>query len=239
MFQDILLGLPLGIIMAFMFGPVFFVLLETAAMRGTRAAIIFDVGVLLADAVFLLIAYFSTSKLLESVKDEPWLFIFGGCLLIVYGIITMIKQRRNLFLMRPNHSRKTKKGDWFGLFIKGFLLNFVNIGVLGFWLGIIVAFGPTMEMNPYRLFVFFTTILATYFVVDLAKIFLAKKLEDRLTPRLVFQMKRTISLIIFLCGIVLLMRGVFPKPMKKVQNQIEHAVPMGEKVKKIQDSTRK
>src|SRR5699024_8322202 len=155
MFQDILAAIPLGIIMAFLFGPVFFVLLETAAIKGFRAAVVFDVGVVLADTVFLLIAYFSTSRLLDSIKDDPGLFIFGGCILVTYGIVSFIKQKKVIPHMESKSLRKMKKSDWLGLFVKGFLLNFVNIGVLGFWLGLIIAFGPTMNMEPERLLVFF------------------------------------------------------------------------------------
>lgn len=225
MFQDVLAAIPLGIVMAFMFGPVFFVLLETAAIRGTKAAIIFDIGVVIGDVVFILIAYFSTSRLLESIKDEPGLFIFGGCLLAFYGILTFVKQRRNIYLLRPKPFQKIKKADWAGLFIKGFLLNFVNIGVLGFWLGLIVAFGPTMDMVPRRLFVFFLTVVLTYFAVDLLKIFLAKKLEHKLTPRRVYNFKRLISIIILISGMVLIARGVFPAEMGKVQERVENVIP--------------
>ena len=59
MFQDIFTAIPLGFFLAFLLGPVFFVLLETAAIKGFRAALSFDIGVILADAIFLLIAYFS------------------------------------------------------------------------------------------------------------------------------------------------------------------------------------
>src|SRR5699024_1910696 len=221
MIQDILAAIPLGIIMAFMFGPVFFVLLETAAIKGFRPAVIFDIGVILADTIFLLIAYFSTSRLLESVKEDPWLFVFGGALLVIYGLLSFVQHKKDIYKMRPKPLEKTKKGDWFGFFIKGFLLNFVNIGVLGFWIGIIVAFGPTMDMVPNRLFTFFATILIVYFSVDLLKISLAKKLESTLTPRRVFNLKRAISVIILLCGLVLMARGTFPRPMEKMQHRIE------------------
>ena len=78
MLQDILSGIPLGFFLAFMVGPAFFILLETAAMRGFKAAFAFDIGVIMADIVFIIIAYFSTSQLLRSIKDDPGLFIFGG-----------------------------------------------------------------------------------------------------------------------------------------------------------------
>ncbi|MEY3438093.1 MAG: hypothetical protein RL265_678, partial [Bacteroidota bacterium] len=40
-----------------MIGPVFFVLLETSIRKGARAALALDLGVLLSDLVYILIAY--------------------------------------------------------------------------------------------------------------------------------------------------------------------------------------
>lgn len=238
MIQDIFAAIPLGIMMAFLFGPVFFVLLETAALKGVRTAIIFNLGVVLADVVFLLIAYFSTNRLLESIKDEPGLFIFGGAILVTYGLISYIREKKNLNC--PNtcteEINKVSKRNWIGHFIKGFLLNFVNIGVLGFWLGLIIAFGPTLNMEPNRIFIFFMTVLATYFVIDLLKILLAKRLNHKLTPNLIYKFKKSISVLITICGIVLVMKGVFPQSMEKVQEKMENAVPEISKLQYI-DST--
>jgi len=60
MIEDIQAAVPLGFFLAFMIGPVFFVLLETSATRGFRAALAFDLGVILADVFFIAIAYFSS-----------------------------------------------------------------------------------------------------------------------------------------------------------------------------------
>ena len=46
MLHDILTAIPLGILLAFTIGPVFFVLLETSITKGFRAAIVFDLGVI-------------------------------------------------------------------------------------------------------------------------------------------------------------------------------------------------
>ena len=91
MFQDILTAIRLGIFLCFLIGPVFFVLLETSAVKGFRAALVFDLGVVFADIVFIVIAYFSSYKLIESLKNDPAIFIFGGILMLTYGIISFIK----------------------------------------------------------------------------------------------------------------------------------------------------
>ncbi len=221
MLEDIFSALPLGVFLAFMVGPVFFVLLETAALRGFRAALTFDLGVILADIVFLCIAYFSTSQLLKSIKDDPALFIFGGTVLVVYAVISYVKIKRANYSIADFHAQKLKRKDYIGIFIKGFLLNFINIGVLGFWLGLLIIFGPSLNMDPTRMMTFFTTVLVTYLVVDILKILLAKRLNKSLTPKRVVIVKKIISLIMLIFGVVLVLRGLFPDNAQKFENQFE------------------
>ena len=87
MLQDIFSGIPLGIFLSFMIGPVFFVLLETSAVKGFRAALVFDLGVVTADIVFISLAYFSSYRLIQSIKNDPAIYIFGGILMLSYGLV--------------------------------------------------------------------------------------------------------------------------------------------------------
>lgn len=225
MFQDILAAIPLGFFLAFLLGPVFFVLLETAAIKGFRAAISFDLGVIFADIIFLLIAYLSTTKLLNRIKDDPALFVFGGGLLITYGIIQFIQNKRVLQHEEVPEIQKLNKRDYLGLAAKGFLLNFINIGVLGFWLGLIIVFGPQMEMETGRMTVFFGAILGTYFVIDIFKILAAKKLNRKLTPNRIYNVKRAISILLIIFGIFLVSQGLIPQEINQIQNQIDNITP--------------
>lgn len=221
MFTDILAAIPIGFFLAFLLGPVFFVLMETAAIKGFRAALSFDLGVLFSDIIFLVIAYLSTNKLLNSIKDDPALFIFGGGILMTYGIIQFIQTKKVLQHEDVPEIQTLNKRDYFGLAAKGFLLNFINIGVLGFWLGLVIVFGPKMEMQTERIFIFFVSVLATYFIIDLLKILLAKKLNHKLTPNRIFIMKRGISVLLIIFGFVLVAQGVFPQEIAELQEHVQ------------------
>ena len=221
MLEDIISAIPLGVFLAFMVGPVFFVLLETAALRGFRAAFTFDLGVILADVFFLCIAYFSTSQLLKSIKDDPALFIFGGSVLVVYALISYLKVKKATYTTADFEVQKLKRKDYISIFIKGFLLNFINIGVLGFWLGLLIIFGPTLNMEPSRMITFFSSILITYLVIDILKILLAKRLKNSLTPKRVVIVKKLISFVLLIFGVVLVIRGLFPDDVKQIENQFE------------------
>jgi len=95
MLDDILTAIPFGIILAFTIGPVFFVLLETSVTKGFTSAVIFDLGVILADVVFILVIFKSTDTLLDKIKDDPKLLVFGGVLLVIYGLISFIKTSKS------------------------------------------------------------------------------------------------------------------------------------------------
>lgn len=220
--KDILSAIPLGFFLSFMIGPVFFVLLETSVVKGFRAAVVFDLGVVLADIVFILIAYFSSYRLIQSIKDDPALFIFGGLVMLTYGIITFINNRKegrkNIDLEDPS---ELAKKNYLSLFVKGFFLNFINIGVLGFWLAILITIGPQLELQTSRMITFFSTLILVYFITDLFKIILAKQLRKQLNPKNILRIKKVISIVLIISGIFLLTQAWFPKERKIVDKAFE------------------
>ena len=225
MFDDILAAIPFGFILAFTIGPVFFVLLETSATKGFKSALIFDCGVMLADVLFIVIAFYSTNRLLEKVKDDPGFLIFGGVLLVTYGIISFIKTSKSFReIVREYHKVEIKKG-YGKLFLKGFLLNFINIGVLLGWVAFIVL-GNSLTESKDGVVVFLSTILIVYFLVDLVKIAIAKKLKNKLTPRLIFKTKKIIALVILGFGVLLLVQGFFPDEKKLIKEKLEQINPI-------------
>ncbi len=226
MLDDILTAIPFGIILAFTIGPVFFVLLETSATKGFTSALIFDLGVILADVVFILLIFMSTDTLLDKIKDDPKLLVFGGVLLIVYGLISFVKISKSFrAIVREHHSIKLPKKDYGKLFVKGFLLNFINIGVLLGWLGFIVI-GTSITTSKNGVLVFIVTMLLSYFVCDLFKIAAAKRLKSKLTPRRIFKTKKIVALVILGFGILLLSQGLFPELYEKSKEQIDKVNPI-------------
>lgn len=224
MIQDILSAIPLGFFLSIMPGAVFFVLLETSVLKGFKAAIAFDLGAITSDVVFILIAYFSSYKLLEKIKDEPALFIFGGLVMFTYGIISLMKLKKvSKNELVDDASKDIIRKDYLSLFIKGFLLNFINIGVLGFWLAIIITWGPKLDMDPSRIFLFFVSVIGAYFAIDLCKIMLAKQLRSKLTTGNIQKIKQGISIVLMIFGLALLFQGWFPSGMKQTINHLEQA----------------
>lgn len=219
MIEDIQTAIPLGFFLAFMIGPVFFVLIETSVTKGFRAAVAFDLGVIIADVFFIALAYFSSFQLLENLSNQPGLFVFGGMIITVYGIIVFLKKTKKT--TEEASEIQFVKTNYLGLFVKGFLLNFINIGVLVFWLGIIIITGPSLENDTNRFLIFFGTMILAYFLTDLLKILLAKQLKRKLTPKRIIKVKKLLGLILIVCGFVLIVKGFLPKDQLNPQDLIE------------------
>ncbi|MBG6186798.1 LysE family translocator [Flavobacterium sp. CAN_S2] len=221
MINDILAGIPWGIFLSFMIGPVFFILLETSIIKGFRAALVFDLGVILGDIVFIGIAYLGSYRLIQSLKDQPALFIFGGVLMLAYGIISFIQLKKEHKINTDIIDKEIVKKNYISLFIKGFLLNIINIGVLGFWLAIIISVGPKLEMQTPRMITFFIAVIGTYLFVDCIKILLAKQLKTKLTPVNILKIKKGISIVMMVFGMVLITQGWFPEEKEMVKKAFD------------------
>lgn len=219
-FYDIKNAIFLGFFLSFMIGPVFFMLIQTSILKGARAAIVFNIGVVLGDIAFIVIAYLGSRHLLEKIKDDPRLFFIGGLILVIYGLITYFDKTSKKEAEEPL-IRIPVNNNYLKLLLKGFFLNFINIGVLGFWLGLIVVIGPTLDMNPTHIFWYFTAILCSYFVTDLGKIFLAKKLKSNLTPTVIYKIKKTMGVLLIIFGVALLLKGFIPKDKLNIDHFIE------------------
>mgnify|MGYP001280043066 CR=1 FL=1 len=170
--MDYITPITAGVATAFIMGPVFWVLLETSITKGFRAAVAFDLGVIISDIVFVAICIFASSKLTGAEENQQGLYLFGGTILMVYGLILLFKKK--------NKKTKTSKIDinkhnYLGLAIKGFALNIINVGVLLYWLVLFNTFGQESGSSTNDYIVFFAIVLTTYFIVDMIKIILANK----------------------------------------------------------------
>ena len=136
-------AIGIGFLLSIMIGPVFFVLLEISITKGIKSALVFDLGVLLSDLFYIVIAVFFAYQLkgFGDVKNNFLLSILGGLLFIAYGIYNMLFKKVKLNsevlnegLINDTHEiLTTSKRDNTLLILKGFTLNLLNPGVVIYW----------------------------------------------------------------------------------------------------------
>jgi len=206
--QLIFKAIVTGFILSIMIGPVFFLLLETSIKKGIRAAIAFDLGVLISDCLYILIAYifYSEVQSLAEGSDQHFVKIIGGTLFIAYGVASFFKKSKGIKKDAQGNLVK-EANDYKVLALKGFLLNFVNPLVIFYWFSVMTLAEKAEGMNTTPLFTFLSVILITFFGIDLLKIFGAKKLRPLVTNAVMKGLNRLIGIVFVGFGIFLFIQG--------------------------------
>ena len=206
----ILKGIVTGFILSIMIGQVFFVLLETSIRKGVKAAVAFDIGVLLNDVLYILIALVFYNEVAELSKgdDNSVVRICGGVLFLAYGVVNFMKKVKSPKVELADSVESTKGYLLLGL--KGFLLNLANPMVVFYWFSV-MTLGAQNEVEggtKYSMLIFLAAILITFFSIDLLKILGAKKLRPLVTKKLLRSLNRLIGIVFVGFGGVLIVQGV-------------------------------
>ena len=221
MLNEYVNAILIGFGLAFMVGPVFFTLIETSITKGAKAAIIFDIGVVLADITFIAIAYYGSVTFLEKIQDDPRLFLIGGLVLTIFGLFTLFYKKTKK-VVTDRELVVVENNNYLGLFFKGFFLNFINIGVLAFWLAVVIAVSSNFQMVGPKIFQYFAIVIITFFLTDLIKILAAKQLKLKLTPLVIRKIRQVLGIVFIVFGLVLASKRFLPqKTIDRFDNVIE------------------
>ncbi len=187
-------GILFGILLSFIVGPVFFVLLETSIKKGIRHAIFLDIGVLFSDILYLIASFFFAQEINTSLNENNFVKYIAGGVFIVMGVVSILKS--HLVNNNTTASMKSldsgnselpiiafKKRTFIGLIAKGIGLNAINPGVLVYWIAACTYATEELEISNSNLIYYFGATLTTMFCVDLLKIYFASKLNKRLNNK--------------------------------------------------------
>lgn len=211
----ILKAIVTGLILSVMLGPAFFVLLETSIKKGIRAALAFDAGVLIADVIYIVIAYVFIQQVeeLSHGDDNAIIRAIGGILFIIYGYFTffrVVSKVDKVKMKNPKFEGTENTKDYWIHFIKGLLLNLANPLVVFYWFSV-MAFGHSGHkeaLSAFEIFLFLGVVLGTFFTIDVIKIFGAKRLRPFITVNLLSSLNRITGTILMAFGTFLLINSI-------------------------------
>ena len=201
-------GIVTGVILSFMLGPTFFLLLETSIRKGTKSALVFDAGVLVSDVFYIVLAflfYHEIQKLTVGTNQEI-LKLIGGIVFVIFGVVTIIKKPQQKDVLEIIETEISPK-DYVMLLVKGLMLNMLNPMVICYWFGVLTLGANKLDVEGSNLFTYIATILITFFSIDVLKILGAKKVRPFITPFVLKQLNLFIGGILAVFGIVLIIQG--------------------------------
>lgn len=190
-------GIKLGIVLAFLIGPVFFSLIQTSIERGFWRGVMVALGVSLSDLFYVLVCYLGLLQLIEDPTFREYMAYVGGTILILFGVYHLfVKSRKSVALAKAASEKKMYR-----YFMKGFLINAFSPMVPLFWIGTIsVATIDFGYASTSEFVIFFTAVLATVLATDILKAFLAGRLRRLITPQLMMWMNVVVGIALIVFG---------------------------------------
>ena len=207
----ILNGLLSGVLLSFLIGPVFFVLLETSITKGPKHAIFIDIGVLISDILYLGVAYLFAQQILEKLNSQYYFvnYIAAG-IFIAMGLFAILKKSApqkgkpinisDIDTFTSTENSIFKKRTMLALILKGMGLNAINPGVLVYWIAACTTATNELHIDNKHLIYYFAATLMTMFAIDLLKIHFAGKLKNKMTPKILERISMIVGIIFIVFG---------------------------------------
>ena len=187
-FSAIGLGFMLSLVLI---GPVFFLLIETSLTKGHKSALALNFGVIAGDILCILVAYYSSKDLLDIIERHPGFYKITAFILCIYGLYMYLSKTK----MHIAGEQKLVTKNYVKTFVNGFLLNVVNIGVVVFWIITVISIRSRYpEFEEFVLYI--AIVLATFFGIDLMKIYLARTFHNQITPKAINTVRKIVGIIL-------------------------------------------
>ncbi len=198
MWEAIVAGLTLGLILVISVGPVIFTIIKQSLNNGREGGFSFIAGVWLSDVILIIVSN-AFSELVKSLMlYKQLLGAIGSAFLIMMGIYYLFFKKIKIHSPEGEVLRFTKT-QIAKIFSSGFLINTLNPNVFLFWLGWATVFASQYSFSERILI--FSICLAVNIAADILKVFMAGKLRKRLTLH-------NLSLINKISGTILIGFGV-------------------------------
>ena len=198
----ILNGIQLGVVLAFLIGPVFFSIIQTSVENGFWKGALVALGVSISDIIYVVVCYFGLVQFFQNPQFRTYMAYIGGGILILFGLYYLIIKSRRSLQTTTTESGERKK---YRYIIKGLIINGLSPMVLIFWIGTISVASLDFEYTKgVEFFLFFAAVLMTVLATDLLKAYLAGKLRRLVTPKTIMVMNILLGLAMIGFGVRLL-----------------------------------
>ena len=209
MSELIIKAIGLGLLLSLLPGPAFFILLQTSIKNGIKSAMAFDFGVLVADVIYIVIAFLFFAQVQALADQKDYLTFAGGIIFSVFGLLFFIKRPAFFRKKRKEVPKEHIEGDGYVfLFLKGLFLNGFNPGVILYWLSVITIGTDEVDASGNSMIWFLSIILITFFSIDALKILGANSLQKFITPKFLKNLNRLVGFAFLVMGVVSITMGL-------------------------------
>lgn len=207
MWEAIVSGLTLGLVLAISVGPVIFTIIKQSLVNGKEGGFCFVAGVWLSDVILVVVSNAFSEVVKNLMVYEKPLGLIGSAFLIMMGIFYVFFKKIKLQANQDESFVRFRKRDMARIFSSGFLINTLNPNVFIFWLATATNFAIKYSFEQRMLI--FTICLALNIAADIFKVLMAGKLRSRLTLHNISVINKLSGTLLICFGIALLLGTIF------------------------------
>jgi len=205
MFDALLKGLTLGLLLSISVGPVMFSIIKQSLNSGHRGGFAFILGVSASDITLVLISNVFTQLFGYIVEHKNFIGMVGSTFLISMGVFFIFFKKVKVDDSGVQVLSLSKK-DYVKTFLSGFFMNTLNPAVFIFWL---TTSTTLITLTTKNRIIAFITCLVFVLATDFLKVMMAQKIRKKLTPHNIQILSRINGLVLLGFGLVLLWGLIF------------------------------
>lgn len=206
MFEALLQGLAIGLLLAISVGPVIFTIIKQSINNGKPGGFAFVSGVWLSDILWIILGNVFSELVSNLLEFKRTIGVTGSLFLISMGVFYLFFKKIHLHptdvdlpQLRTHHYAKIS--------VAGFLINTLNPAVMAFWLTSATALAITHSF--FERVVIFSTCLSVNITADIFKVILAGRLRSKLTLKNIRLINKVSGFILLCFGAALLVGVLF------------------------------
>jgi threonine/homoserine/homoserine lactone efflux protein len=201
MVEAVLKGITLGFLLSIAVGPVIFSILKQSLNNGHKGGMAFVLGVSASDIALVLISNVFTELFSSISSRRIEIGIAGSVFLIVMGVYFLFFKKVKVDDRGQQVITRFRKRDYAKIFLSGFFMNTLNPAIFLFW----ITTSTTLVTHTVKeRIIIFTICLLFVLGADIAKVMLAGKIRNRLTPHNIHNINRLNGIILIGFGIALI-----------------------------------
>jgi len=208
MLELIVSGIGLGIVLSFLTGPVFFALIKISIEKGFQSGVALASGVLVSDAVYVVVTLFGTSLLTFEAEYRLPIGIVGSAVLLGIGSYYLFKKVKINYECVPSSKKNA------GYFLKGFFMCIFNPFILLYWVSVTSGvYSLNGELSSQQIIPFFGSILITLFGMDVLKAYFAHKLRYKIKEKSIQRLNNIAGVLIIIFALKLIYNLIFTETL--------------------------
>lgn len=200
MLEALLKGLTFGLLLSISVGPILFSIIKQSLNNGHKGGMAFVLGISASDIALVLISNIFT-ELFNSISDYKTEIGVAGCVFLVSLGIYFLFFKKVKVNEAGQQVFKFRKRDYAKMFLSGFFMNTLNPPVFVFW---ITASTTVIANSIQQRIITFVTCLSVVLAADIAKVMMAGKIRNRLTPHNIHIINKINGGILVVSGIAMI-----------------------------------